>query len=331
MKQFLVLVLSCYFTISFGQSSYEIFGFSEKYKGLLIIEEGYEDEVFKKGEISIIEIKTNRPIIKINSDELTFDFDEKGKVETNISELPYGEQSIIICQDFNFDGIDDLAVMDGQFSCYHGPSFQIYLETKEGLKHSSEFTRLAQEYCGMFTVDNDAEAIYTMTKSGCCWHQYTTFRVENNIPIEYNVFEENLNPNGFMWDYVVKNRKEGRMVEQKYSILIGEADIILVYDLTFKNDKKMEIYRAFDFEDYLFYTFKDKDDKIELFYSDQFVYDKRKNTLTFTNEGVNYLIYNEGILINLPNKQVDLKAIGSSADVSLSSLAGLKLKNLILK
>lgn len=59
----------------------------------------------------------------------------------------------MIYEDFNFDGKNDFAIMDGRFSCYGGPSFQVYLATANGFRHSPEFTRLAQEYCGMFEVN----------------------------------------------------------------------------------------------------------------------------------------------------------------------------------
>ena len=77
--------------------------------------------------------KNKKQLIKINSDELTFTL-HKGKVLANVKELPYGKQSSILYEDFNFDGIKDFAIMDGQNSCYHGPSFQIYLATNKGFK-----------------------------------------------------------------------------------------------------------------------------------------------------------------------------------------------------
>ena len=79
--------------------------------------------------MAIYQKKTNRQLIKINSDELVGDT-EDGKIKANVHELPYGEQSAIIYEDFNFDDIKDFAIMDGQNSCYHGPSFQIYLGEK---------------------------------------------------------------------------------------------------------------------------------------------------------------------------------------------------------
>lgn len=330
MKSIITFILGLISISVSGQNTFKI-NFSEKYIAKLNIEKGYEDEVFKRGNISILDAKTNEILTSIDADELTFDLNEDGQVKTNVLELPYGEQSIIIYEDFNFDGQKDLAVMDGQFSCYHGPSFQIYLETGNGLKHSPEFTELAQNYCGMFHVDYENKTIQTMTKSGCCWHQFSTFTVEDGVPIEEHVVERGLNPNGILLDYVEQNRVNNQMVETAYSMLRDDADVILVCGMTFKNGKSMEIYRAFAYEDYLFYIFKDKTDKIELFYSDQFVYDKNKLTLTFKNKNVVYQVYDKGIVVNMPNKKIDLKAVKINDNTSLSDINLLKLNNLEIK
>lgn len=227
---FTILLSLISFSI-FSQTTYEINGFSEKYKGKLTIENGFEDDIFKKGEISIYYI--NKNIITIKSEEFTFELTSDGNIETDILELPYGKQNIIIYQDFNFDGRKDLAVMDGQYSCYHGPSFQVYLETGDGLKHSPEFTRLAQEYCGMFQVDSESETISTMKKSGCCWHQFSEFKVEKNNPIPIKIVERGFGPDGLTEDYVEKNRIDDTLVEVKYSYLAEEIDIIEVYSMNF--------------------------------------------------------------------------------------------------
>lgn len=113
---------------------------------------GREDEVFKAGYIRVYNRKTRQKIVEIKSDELTLDVQD-GKVKTNVKELSYGEQSLLIYEDFNFDGRKDLALMDGQNSCYHGPSFQIFLAQGETFKLNPALTRLAQDYCGMFEVD----------------------------------------------------------------------------------------------------------------------------------------------------------------------------------
>jgi len=158
---------------------YRIDNFSAYYYGKAQAEN--TDLIFRKGWVAIYDKKTNTELIKLYSNELAFDL-HGGKVLANILNIPYGEQSLIQYQDYNFDGIKDLAIMDGQNSCYHGPSFKIYLANNRSFHLNEDFTKLAQGGCGMFNLDPAKKMIFTMFKSGCCWHQYSNYIVENNVP-----------------------------------------------------------------------------------------------------------------------------------------------------
>ena len=51
-----------------------------------------------------------------------------GKVEKKSEyRIAYGNQSVVRFDDFNFDGIVDLAIQNGREGGYSGPSFDIYL------------------------------------------------------------------------------------------------------------------------------------------------------------------------------------------------------------
>ncbi|MCB9813730.1 MAG: hypothetical protein H6772_04985 [Pseudomonadales bacterium] len=158
---------------------YIIDNFSDVYYGKVQAEA--EEKVFRKGWVAIYDKKSDQELIKIYSNELAFDLHDN-KVKANISYLPYGEQSLIHYQDYNFDGTKDLAIMDGQYGCYHGPSFKIYLANDRAFSHNEDFSKLTHGNCGMLDVDPDEEVIVTMTKSGCCWHQVSEYIVEQNIP-----------------------------------------------------------------------------------------------------------------------------------------------------
>lgn len=110
--------------------------------------------------------------------------------------------------------------------------------------------------------------------------------------------------------------------------MFDENDINLVYSLNFENGKKMELYRAFNFDDFLFYVFTDKDKKIELLYRDDFTFDTEKNILKFETEDAIYHISNYEILVKTNSKKIVLKSKASSSNGSLKSLKDLKLKNL---
>lgn len=150
----------------FSQIVFTVNDFSKEYYGKISVED--TSKVFMKGSISIYDKKTGKQIIYVVSDELAFEHD--GAVKSNIKELPYGKQSVIIYDDFNFDGIKDFAIEDGQNSGYHLPSFEIYLASGGKFIYNKSFSRLAQENTGMFDVDSQEKKINTMSKSGCCWH-----------------------------------------------------------------------------------------------------------------------------------------------------------------
>lgn len=170
--------------------------FSERYYAKVTVDRERLREVFRPGVIQVYDRKRpGKPIITIKSEELVFDIDD-GKIRANVHELPYGEQSLLIYEDFNFDGEKDLALMNGQYSCYHGPSFQVYLaDSKGGFTHNSEFTRLAQEYCGFFDIDTEAKTLNVMTKSGCCWHLFEKYKVDGkHLRLVYSLTDELASP-----------------------------------------------------------------------------------------------------------------------------------------
>src|SRR5687768_4382168 len=96
---------------SSAQETFVVDDFSDRYNARMFISD--TKEVFSPGWIAVFDKKSQKQIIKVTSEELSFDL-EDGKVVSNIKELPYGEQSLIMFEDYNFDGLKDLALMDGQ-------------------------------------------------------------------------------------------------------------------------------------------------------------------------------------------------------------------------
>src|SRR5690606_16901496 len=124
------------FTESFAQNEFPIpiEDFSDEFKAVIelnekdtIITNSY-DEFSPQYVIKITDKKMNSIALEAySSDFPDYLFNEENETIPNIKELPYGSQSVLIYEDFNFDGIKDFAVMNGYFSCYSGPSFGIYL------------------------------------------------------------------------------------------------------------------------------------------------------------------------------------------------------------
>jgi hypothetical protein len=129
--------------------------------------------------------KTSGQVLqRIESPEAFVDLDSQTMA---INQAPaYGDQSLLFFDDFNFDGLQDMAVRNGSEGGYGGPSYDIYLAdpASSTLVFNPDYSYLTRdEQLGMFRVDPDAKRLLTMSKRGCCWHQHATWQVENNQPV----------------------------------------------------------------------------------------------------------------------------------------------------
>lgn len=335
MKYSLFILFFFIFSVAFSQTTYKVDNFSKDYFGEIFIAD--TGEVFSEGWIAIFDKKTKQQLIRVESDELALNLHD-GKALANVKELPYGEQSLIMYDDYNFDGKKDLAIEDGQNSCYHGPSFRIYLATSGGFTFNPEFTRLAQEYCGMFDVDYKGKKLRTMTKSGCCWHQFSEFVVQNNKPKVVRVIEDDMQnfPYGTLSEEIWNGKK---MVKTSKTTI--DPDEIKTF-LTFKIDKGTKKVILFTTNDQtLNYALIDEYNVVEFSYpretSDQnkdFIYDARDNTLNFRNKDATYVIQDDtgaiGIDIYTGGKNYHRAGDFTTKKGTLSDLSDAKLNNVLV-
>ncbi|WP_409417841.1 XAC2610-related protein [Flavobacterium sp. PS2] len=330
-----LLVLLSNFT--FAQVTFKVNNFSKDYYGKIFIAD--TSEVFSKGWVAIYDTKSQKQIIKVDAEELALSLHD-GKALANIKQLPYGEQSSIMYEDYNFDGIKDFAIEDGQNSCYHGPSFKIYLGTKNGFKFSPEFTALAQNYCGMFQVDYKTKKISVMTKSGCCWHQFSEFIVENNKPKVVKIVEED--QMGYPYNNYSEENWDGKkmVLTSKRTINLDEDGIKTLLSFTVdKNQKRVVLFNINDRT--LNYALIDKNDEVEFSYPINTVYqnpdftlDKKNNTVTFKNKDVVYTIYDNndsiGITINTGGKTYNWIGNSTTKKGKLTDITTTQLDNVVV-
>lgn len=130
------------------------------------------------------------PYQVINLDDTQIQLDESGNAQANISML-YDNQSAVNVGDFNFDGMEDVAICDGANGSYGGPSYQVYLSSKSAGKfvYSKAFSDLGG-HLGMFEVDTKKKVLRIFDKSGCCWHVMEEYSVINGKPVKVFVEEE---------------------------------------------------------------------------------------------------------------------------------------------
>ncbi|WP_306350389.1 XAC2610-related protein [Flavobacterium sp. '19STA2R22 D10 B1'] len=333
-------ILSIYLLLTIGivsaQSVYKVDNFAKEYYGKIYINDS--SEVFSPGWVAIYDRKTNKELIKVESEELALSL-HNGKALANINELPYGEQSLIMYNDYNFDGINDFSIQDGQNSCYHGPSFQIFLGTKKGFQYSDAFTQLAQENCGMFYSDPKTKTIQTMTKSGCCWHQYVEYTVQNNKPFAIKIIEEAATAQLPFFAISEQTWNGKKMVTKTKEVLYRDDLTPIVSFMIEDKDKEVLLFKI---DEGLIYAVLQKDNQVEFSYpirtveSDQnFEYSKTANTLSFQTKEAKYIIYQNsdriGIDVIVKDKTHHWIGVPSSVTGSLKYIVDQKWENVILK
>ncbi|HEX8559585.1 MAG TPA: hypothetical protein VF668_15890 [Pyrinomonadaceae bacterium] len=98
----------------------------------------------------------------------------------------YAEEYSFVGEDFNFDGLEDLAVCNGRNGGYGGPSYTVFLfDRRSGrFAESRALSRLNEgEYLGLFSRDPKRKRLTTLSKSGCCYHETEVYSVVNNRPV----------------------------------------------------------------------------------------------------------------------------------------------------
>ena len=115
---------------------------------------------------------------------------DDGKPNVNVT-LLYDKQSVVKIGDYNFDGMEDIALCNGLNGSYGGPSYAVYLSSHTAKKFvfDRKFSALGV-HLGMFEVDNKRKVLRTFDKSGCCFHVTEEFDVVSNAPRKIFAEEE---------------------------------------------------------------------------------------------------------------------------------------------
>jgi hypothetical protein len=98
----------------------------------------------------------------------------------------YAEEYSFVFDDFDFDGVEDLAICNGREGGYGGPSYTVFLFDKRADKFTENrrLTRLAGEgYLGLFFVDAKKKTLTAYTKSGCCYHETEVYKMAGGAPV----------------------------------------------------------------------------------------------------------------------------------------------------
>ncbi|MBK8465238.1 MAG: hypothetical protein IPL32_05350 [Chloracidobacterium sp.] len=167
---------------AFSQKTFDIKNAS-KYFDISVRVEKCEDSVCS-GETAFSFFKKGgaKPYQVIMLDDTYMDISNDGKPLVNTTML-YDEQSVISVDDYNFDGMEDVALCNGQNGSYGMPSYDVYLSSRKQGKfvHSKAFSDLGA-HLGLFSVVKNKKQLETFDKSGCCWHITERYDVVGNKP-----------------------------------------------------------------------------------------------------------------------------------------------------
>lgn len=183
----LVLILS---TSAFAQATFDLKNASKYFDIRVKVEKCDDGYCSGKASFSFFKKNGSKPYQVIDLDDTQIQLSQTGQPLTNIS-LLYDDQSVVNVGDFNFDGMEDIAICDGANGSYGGPSYRVYLSSRSAGKfvYSKDFSALG-EHLGMFAVDKKRNRLSTFDKSGCCYHIAEEFIVVKNKPFKVRTVEE---------------------------------------------------------------------------------------------------------------------------------------------
>lgn len=174
------IVLICLFLIlcssAIAQKTYEFKNSSKSYNVRLMIENCDENicageakfSIFRKGKKKAFQTLTTKTEFKV-----------EGAKRLN-PKILHNYEHLVFFEDYNFDGINDLAIRDGNHNFDDGPSYQIYLFSPKIKKfvYNRDFTNLNQKrYIGAMEVDQKKKVLRAFSRSYSRWESTEEFKV----------------------------------------------------------------------------------------------------------------------------------------------------------
>jgi hypothetical protein len=100
----------------------------------------------------------------------------------NVADRHY-ESAVLHVGDFDFDGHEDIAVLDGRHGSYGGPTYTVLLWRDKKFVVARALGELTHHNLGLFDVDAKKKRLATTGKSGCCWHAFEEYAVAGGQPV----------------------------------------------------------------------------------------------------------------------------------------------------
>lgn len=157
--------------------------------------------IYRKGAKSPFQVLC-LPSVWVNSEQFAYSPKTAGK-----RRVLYDDEYSVVFDDFNFDGLEDLAVCNGRNGGYGGPSYTVFLFDRRAGRfvESRPLSRLNEGvYLGLFFPDAKARTLAAFSKSGCCYHETEIYKVVGNRPVLVEkIIEDATAASGASEDFVV--------------------------------------------------------------------------------------------------------------------------------
>ncbi|GHN02980.1 hypothetical protein WSM22_44690 [Cytophagales bacterium WSM2-2] len=260
-------------------------------------------------------------IIHRKSDKLMLFKVEVGQVDleskSNSTTIPYADQTMIVYEDFNFDGEKDFAIQE--FMSTKGPAYLVYIYGDNKFKADAEYTRIIQESQGSYNLNAANRTISTTSSGGCCSHSSAVYEVRTDgKPYPVKEESEDIVP---PFTIVTKTEwKAGKKVQTIDKTLDLDDDPIMSFDLN-GNKKKVVLFTTGNST--LNYALVKETNKVEFNFpatqvdrNPDFTLSPSRNELLFKNTSAEYKIYQKvnagrieavGIVVKTGGKEYDLK------------------------
>lgn len=227
MNRYILIISLLIFSVG-NVFALETFVFKDKSK-IYDVKVGFEkcdvndDETICNDKATFYLSKKNRSQIfqAIEMEETYLSLSGKRQKKGDLNEL-YGDGNAgVYFSDYNFDGIEDLVISNGNYLPYGGISNDVFLYSKTQGKfvRNDELSDLETNY--MFAdVDEKLKIIETQTKSGCCWHEKARYRFVNNRLQKFYIFTEDAQGDGKWMRLITETRVNGKWRKTTKRVLI---------------------------------------------------------------------------------------------------------------
>jgi len=188
MKYKFFYLLNIFGALCWAQNHFELNEISENYHVNIDIATCNEKECFGKSSFILMDKKASEKFPVFTSENFTFAI-ERDSLNFKKTEFD-NEPPSLIFEDFNFDGFEDIALINRSSE---NATYDIYLfdSIQKQFSMNKGMTTLVKENSAMFTVDSERKRVVIHLKSGCCLHITKEYNViPEREPVKVYEFEE---------------------------------------------------------------------------------------------------------------------------------------------